>query len=169
MNNTALTSLDYCTVRIGASTWSIDKGYTYTYSSLCENPVGEGGVIYSKNTSILMENSTFRDNCAKTGGVISAPLDSLTSRSSNAKVNLKINNCEFINNRANDTRKSSGSIDLNNYRYYSGFNGGVIYGAYNNLETRNSEFYYNQATNNGGVIYAKANDGKLLDSILLNF
>ena len=167
MNNTALTSLDYCTVRIGASTWSIDKGYTYTYSSLCENPVGEGGVIYSKNTGILMENSTFRDNCAKTGGVISAPLDSLTSRSSNAKVNLKINNCEFINNRANDTRKSSGSIDLNNYRYYSGFNGGVIYGAYNNLETRNSEFYYNQATNNGGVIYAKANDGKLLDSIFM--
>lgn len=65
MNNSALTSLDYCTIRIGASTWSIVDGYTYTYSSLCENPTGEGGVIYSKNTSILMENSTFMENCAK--------------------------------------------------------------------------------------------------------
>ena len=167
MNNTALTSLDYCTIKISASTWSIDNGYTYIYTSLCENPIGEGGVIYSKNTSISIENSTFMKNSAKTGGVISTPLDSLTSRSSNSNVNLKINNCEFINNRANDTRKSSGSVDLNNYRYYSGFNGGVIYGAYNELQTTNSEFYYNQATNNGGVIYAKANDGKLLDSIFM--
>ena len=167
MNNSALTSLDYCTIRIGASTWSIVDGYTYTYSSLCENPTGEGGVIYSKNTSILMENSTFMENCAKIGGVISTPLDSLTSRSNNANVNLKIDNCEFINNRANDTRKSSGSVNLDNYRYYSGFNGGVIYGAYNELQARNSEFYYNQATNDGGVIYAKANDGKLLDSIFM--
>ncbi len=167
MNNSALTSLDYCTIRISASTWSIDNGYTYTYSSLCENPIGEGGVIYSKNTSVLMENSTFVNNSAKIGGVISTPLDSLTSRLNNANVNLKINNCEFINNRANDTRKSSGSVDLDNYRYYSGFNGGVIYGAYNELQTSNSEFYYNQATNNGGVIYAKANDGKLLDSIFM--
>ena len=167
MKNSALTSLDYCTIRIAASTWSIDRGYTYTYSSLCENPTGEGGVIYSKNTDILLENSTFMDNSAKIGGVISTPLDSLTSRSNNAKVNLKINDCEFINNRANDTRKSSGTVDLNNYRYYSGFDGGVIYGAYNELQTTNSEFYYNQATNNGGVIYAKANNGKLLDSIFM--
>ncbi len=167
MNNTALTSLDYCTIRIGAASWSIDTGYSYNYYSLCENPIGEGGVIYSKNTGILMDNSTFVKNSAKIGGVISTPLDSLTSRSNNAKVNLNINNCEFVNNRANDTRKSSGSVDLNNYNYYSGFNGGVIYGAYNELETTNSEFYYNQATNNGGVIYAKANDGKLLDSIFM--
>ena len=167
MNNTALTSLDYCTIRISAGTWSINDGYTYTYTSLCENAIGEGGVIYSKNTSISIENSTFMKNSAKTGGVISTPLDSLTSRSSNSNINLKINNCEFINNRANDTRKSSGSVDLDNYRYYSGFNGGVIYGAYNELQTTNSEFYYNQATNNGGVIYAKANDGKLLDSIFM--
>ncbi len=167
MNNTALTSLDYCTIRISASTWSIDNGYTYTHSSLCENPTGEGGVIYSKNTSFSIENSTFIKNSAKTGGVISTPLDSLTSRSSDSNVNLKINNCEFIDNRANDTRRSLGSVNLDNYRYYSGFNGGVIYGAYNELQTTNSEFYYNQATNNGGVIYAKANDGKLLDSIFM--
>ena len=167
MNNTALTSLDYCTIRISAGTWSINDGYTYTYTSLCENAIGEGGVIYSKNTSISIENSTFMKNSAKTGGVISTPLDSLTSRSSNSNINLKINNCEFINNRANDTRKSSGSVDLDNYRYYRGFNGGVIYGAYNELQTTNSEFYYNQATNNGGVIYAKANDGKLLDSLFM--
>lgn len=167
VNNTALTTLDYCTVRIGASTWSIDKGYTYTYSPICESPIGEGGVIYSKNTGISLENSTFMNNSAKIGGVISAPLDSLTSRSSNSNVNLKIDNCEFINNRANDTRRSSGSIDLENYRYYSGFNGGVIYGAYNNLETKNSEFYYNQATNDGGVIYAKANNGRLSDSTFM--
>ena len=166
-NNCALTSLDYCTIRIGASAWSIENGYSYSYYSLCENPIGEGGVIYSKNTGITMDNSTFMNNSAKIGGVISTPLDSLTSRLNNAKVNLKIINCEFINNRANDTRKSSGSVDLDNYQYYSGFNGGVIYGAYNELETTNSEFYYNQATNDGGVIYAKANDGKLLDSIFM--
>ncbi len=166
-NNTALTSLDYCTIRIGGSSWSITTGYHYTYSSLCENPVGEGGVIYTKNTGISMENSTFMKNSAKIGGVISSPLDSLTSRSANSNIDLKINNCEFVNNRANDTRRSLGSVDLNNYRYYSEYNGGVIYGAYNTLETKNSEFYYNQATNNGGVIYAKANDGKLLDSIFM--
>lgn len=165
-NNTALTSLDYCALRKVTTSWSITDGNHYTYYSDCKNPLGEGGVIYTKNTSLSISNSTFENNFAKSGGVIATQIDSFTTPSTfDPKVSIKINNSTFNNNHAKDTRKSSGSIDLDNYNYYSGFNGGVIYGSFDKLYLTYSGFYYNQATNNGGALYAKANDGKILDSI----
>lgn len=165
-NNIALTSLDYCTIKISASSWSIENGIGYVYNSICDNPSGEGGVIYTKNTRISLDNSIFVNNSAKCGGVIATKIDSFSSAPTfDPIVDLKINNCTFINNKAKDTRQTLGSIDLDNYRYYNGFNGGVIYGTYNKLYITNSEFYYNQAGDNGGVMHAKSNDGKILDSI----
>lgn len=165
-HNTALTSLDYCAIRLATVVWSIEDGNHYKYYSECESPVGSGGVIYTNNTSISISDSSFSDNSAQRGGVIATQCDSFTSLSKfESKVDLTLNDCYFFNNRANDTRRALGSVDLDYYDYYSGHDGGVIYGTYNKLHVLSSEFYYNQATNDGGALYAKANDGKILDSV----
>lgn len=164
-DNVALTSIDFCQIKKSSAAWSLEEGNIYTYNSVCEDSVGMGGVIHTKNTSLSISDSNFIDNRAKSGGVISTYADSFSSRPTyESNVDLVIDNCYFINNKANDTRKSFGSNDLDNYRYYSGFNGGVVYGSYNNVLINDSEFYFNQASDNGGVLYVRANNGKIMDS-----
>ncbi|WP_458454357.1 right-handed parallel beta-helix repeat-containing protein [Methanobrevibacter sp.] len=165
-SNTALTSLDYCTIKLSTVMWSIVDGNHYKYSSECNTPVGSGGVIYTNNTPISISDSSFSDNSAQRGGVIATQIDSFTTTSTfDPVVDLNLDKCYFFNNRANDTRRALGTVDLDYYEYYNGYDGGVVYGTFNKLYIQSSEFYYNQATTDGGVLYAKANDGKILDSV----
>lgn len=164
-NNTALASVDYCSLRIATVSWSIDTGNNHNIYSECGTPVGVGGVVYTRDTPISLRNSTFVANHARAGGVIATSADSFTTVSSSVPpVSLTIDDCLFVNNRANDTRKASGSIDLGDFNYNREHHGGVVYGTFNKLHINNSEFYLNQAINDGGVLYAKASDGKILDS-----
>ena len=167
-NNTAIASADYCSLRIATTSWSIDSGNNHAIHSECGIPVGMGGVVYTVDTSISLKNSTFIGNHAKAGGVIATSADSFTSiSSSEPKVNLIIDDCYFENNRANDTRYASGSIDLDNFNYNREHNGGVVHGTFNKLYITDSEFYFNQAEDDGGVLLAKSADGKILDSIFM--
>ncbi|WP_405294408.1 right-handed parallel beta-helix repeat-containing protein [Methanobrevibacter sp.] len=165
VNNTALTTLDYCALRLHTTAWSIDVGNIHQVSSICNTPIGSGGAIYT-NTSISIENSIFEDNCAKYGGAVAAIVDSFSSKSSYvSKIDLEVKNSTFINNRANDTRKSSGDNDMSKFPYNSGYDGGVVYGTFNRFYITDSGFYSNQAVEDGGALYAKANDGQILDSV----
>lgn len=168
-NNTAVTSIDFCRILMHSIGWSVEEGNLYQYASTCDSEVGSGGVIYTKNTSILIENSSFMDNSARIGGVIATQCDVFTQLSNFiSNVDLYISNCYFSNNRANDTRFKDDPLYLDYYNYFKGYNGGVVYGTYNKLYITKSKFYSNQAINNGGVLYAKANDGQIIDSILNN-
>lgn len=164
-NNTALASIDYCSLRIATVSWSIDTGNNHVIYSECGIPVGSGGVVYTQDTSISLKNSTFVSNHAKVGGVIATSADSFSSVSTSVPpVSLIIDDCLFVNNRANDTRHASGSIELGDFYYNREHHGGVVYGTFNKLHITDSEFYQNLAVNDGGVLYAKASDGKILDS-----
>ncbi len=167
-NNTAIASVDYCSLRIATTSWSIDTGNSHAIYSECGSPVGMGGVVYTERTSVSLKNSTFLSNHARVGGVIATSADSFTSIStSEPEVNLIIDECYFENNRANDTRYASGSIDLGDFNYNREHHGGVVYGTFNKLHITDSEFYRNLAENDGGAIYAKSTDGKILDSIFM--
>lgn len=168
--NIAVTSLDYCSLRIATSSWSIEDGNHYTYYSDCGVPIGMGGVVYSENTDLYLFNSSFMDNSARLGGVIATQCDSFSSYSTfESNVDLIIDNCYFLNNKVNDTRYISGSVvDLDNFNYYSGYNGAVVYGTYKKLHITDSKFYSNQAVDNGGALYAKSDEGLILDSIFEN-
>ena len=168
-NNTALISIDFCKILMHSVGWSIEENYFYHYKSECDSPIGAGGVIYTKNTCILIKNSSFMDNSASIGGVIATQCDSFTQLSNFiSNVDLYIDNCYFYNNKANDTRFKDDPLYLDDYKHFNGYNGGVIYGTYNKLYINASKFYYNKAINNGGVLYAKSNDGKIIDSVLNN-
>jgi hypothetical protein len=54
---------------------------------------------------------------------------------------------------------------LNNFHFSTGYHGGAILGNYNRLHILDSEFYFNQAIQDGGAIQARAKDGRILDSI----
>ena len=169
-DNIAVTSLDYCSLRIATTSWSIEDGNHYAYYSDCGVPIGIGGVVYSENTDLYIFNSSFMDNSARIGGVIATQCDSFSSYSTfESDVDLIIDKCSFMNNRVSDTRYISGSkVDLDNFNYYSGYNGGVVYGTYNKLHITDSKFHYNQAVNNGGALYAKSDEGLILDSVFEN-
>lgn len=166
MNNTAIVSLDFCSISKSVTVWSIDTGYSYAYYSDCGTPVGIGGVLYTHVTSLSLTNSNFTGNAAKCGGVIATQIDSFASLSTfESQVDLFVENCSFVGNMAKDTRYSTGDVvDLDYFSYKTGFNGGAIYGTFNKFQISASEFYYNVAGDNGGAVHAKANDGKILDS-----
>ena len=164
-NNTALKTIDYCALRLYTTGWSIDEGNHHQVESICNTPIGSGGVIYT-NSSLLIENSEFKDNSASYGGVVAAIVDSFNSQSNYvSKIDLEIKNSTFINNRANDTRHSLADNDLSSFPYTRGYDGGVVYGTFNRCYITDSGFYNNQAMENGGALYAKANDGQILDSV----
>lgn len=164
-NNTAITCLDYCSIRIVTDSWSIDTGNHYTYYSDCGIPIGRGGVIYTHNTPLSIVNSNLTYNSARSGGVIATQIDSFTSESLfESNVDLLVENCTLMNNNAKDTRYSTGSVDLDYFGYKTALNGGAIYGTFNKCYISGCEFYHNIATGDGGAIYAKADDGKILDS-----
>ncbi len=154
-NNTALTTLDYCKLRLYSTGWSIDEGNRHQIGSDCDLPLGVGGAIYANN-DMLIENSEFISNSARSGGAIATHTD---------LPDLEIKNSTFLNNRANDTRRSLGSNNLNYFAFSRGYAGGAISGNFNKFHISDSEFYFNQAVQNGGAIQARAKDGKIIDSI----
>lgn len=153
-NNTSLTTLDYCTIKLYTTAWSIDEGNIHQVNCACGDAPGIGGAIYSNN-NMLIEDSNFINNSARVGGAIA----------SYGTPNLEIKNTLFKNNRANDTRRSLGNIELDYYHFTNGYDGGAIYGNYNKLHINSSRFYKNQATHDGGAINAKASNGLITDSI----
>ena len=164
-NNTALKTIDYCALRLYTTGWSLYDGNSHQVESICNAPIGFGGVIYT-NSSLMIENSEFKDNSASYGGVVAAIADSFNSQSNYvSKIDLELKNSTFINNRANDTRRSLGDNDLSSFPYTRGYDGGVVYGTFNKCYVTDSRFHNNQAIENGGAIYAKANDGQILDSV----
>ena len=151
-------------MRLYTTGWSLYDGNSHQVESICNAPIGFGGVIYT-NSSLMIENSEFKDNSASYGGVVAAIADSFNSQSNYvSKIDLELKNSTFINNRANDTRRSLGGNDLSSFPYTRGSDGGVVYGTFNKCYVTDSRFHNNQAIENGGAIYAKANDGQILDS-----
>jgi len=105
------------------------------------------GVIrfYTTNQSITIENSYFKNNTAKHGGVIYF----------NAEGSMK--NCIFENNSATygGVIYSNFKQNIDNSTFKSNYalsDGGVIY-SINSLFIQNSYFIDNYAKNNGGAIY----------------
>lgn len=155
-NNVAITSIDYCAIRLYTTGWSIDEGNRHQTGSYCDLPLGMGGAIYANN-DLNIENSKFISNSARIGGAIATY----------GLPNLEAKNSTFMNNRANDTRRSIGENDLDYFGYNSGHEGGAIWGNFNKLHVLESEFYFNQAIRDGGAIHATAKDGKIIDSVLM--
>ena len=155
-NNVAITSIDYCAIRLYTTGWSIDEGNRHQTGSYCDLPLGMGGAIYANN-GMNIENSKFISNSARMGGAIAAY----------GLPDLEVKNSTFMNNRANDTRRSIGENDLDYFGYNSGHEGGAVWGNFNKLHVLESEFYFNQAIRDGGAIHATAKDGRIIDSVLM--
>lgn len=96
-----------------------------------------GGAIYSfdKNSTLILNNCSFQNNYALYGGAIFT-----------ANADLKITDCNFINNTA---------------KYY----GGAIYKIYGNMSLCDSEFDGNKA-NDGGAVFIFSKNGFLIDNNL---
>ena len=154
-DNKAITTFDYCMIRKAASTWSV-TGITYSYSSMCNLSVGEGGAIYSNNTSLIIDNTVFNKNSAHKGGAIATKYVG-ASNTAKSNVDLIITNSSFINNRAEDTKVRNGGFE-DNYLYNNNHDGGAVYGAFNKFNALNSNFLDNQAVNDGGALYAQSGD-----------
>ncbi|MBE6506277.1 MAG: adhesin [Methanobrevibacter millerae] len=163
-DNSAIVTFNYCMVRKAVSTWSV-TGVTYSYTSRCSLPVGEGGAIYTNRTDLIIDNSVFNRNSAYKGGAIATKYVSASARSK-SDVDLTITNSSFINNRANDTKIYKDNDLVNNYNYNNNHDGGAIYGAFNKFRLYSSDFIDNQAVNDAGAVYAQSGDA-LID--LCNF
>ncbi|MBR1611664.1 MAG: hypothetical protein IJ672_09345, partial [Methanobrevibacter sp.] len=99
------------------------------YNNFTKNSADYGGAIYERVTgnTINIHDSAFDENHADYGGAIYAGF---------TKVDSQINRCNFTNNTAID--------------------GGAIYIAGSNQKVINCTFDGNNATRNGGAIYANA-------------
>ena len=151
-------------VRKAVSSWSV-TGVTYSYTSRCYLPIGEGGAIYTNNTDLIIDNSVFNKNSAYKGGAIASKYVSAAA-SAKSNVDLIITNSSFINNRANDTKVRENKDLVDNYNYNNNHDGGAIYGAFNKFRLYGSDFRDNQAINDGGALYVQSGDA-LID--LCNF
>ena len=155
-DNSAIVTFDYCMVRRGVSSWSV-TGVTYSYTSMCNVPVGQGGAIYTNSTDLIIDNSVFNKNSADRGGAIAGKYAG-PSAYQKLNVDVIITNSSFVNNRAEDT-KTNGNTDLvDNYQYNNNHDGGAIYGAFNKFHALNSEFRDNQASNDAGALYVQSGD-----------
>jgi len=158
LDNMAIISMDYCTIRKSASSWSIEDGYRYSYNPICNLQTGTGGAIYTLTTDLNIDNSVFNHNMAWKGGAIATKYVS-SSSSTKLDVDLIVNNSSFINNRVNNQTKKISSSLMDSYQYNSGYDGGAIYGAFNQFSAYNSNFTDNQAQNDGGALYVQSSNG----------
>ena len=99
-----------------------------------------GGAIYSleRNNTIILNECNFYNNYALYGGAIFT-----------AFADLKVTNCQFINNTA---------------KYY----GGAIYQIYGNMSLSHSNFSLNRA-NDGGAVYIFSKDGFSIENNVFKF
>ena len=165
LDNMAIISMDYCTIRKSVSSWSIEDGYGYSYNPICNLQTGTGGAVYTLTTDLNIDNSVFNHNIAWKGGAIATKYVS-SSSSAKLDVDLILNNCSFINNRVNNQTRKIESDLMDSYQYNSDYDGGAVYGAFNRFSAYNSNFTSNQAQNDGGALYVQSSNG-LID--LCNF
>ncbi len=93
-----------------------------------------GGVIYSYNSNLTVQNSNFTDNNALIGGAIT----SINGTGDGTKITVYQSSVDILN-----------SIFTNNTATY----GGAIYNVYSNLNVNKSTFTNNTAIYSGGAIY----------------
>ena len=162
-DNQAIISLDYCMVRKAQSSWSIDTGYGYTYSSLCDNPLASGGAIFTRTTDLDISNTEFSKNKAWKGGAIATNFVSSSSKTK-LPVSITLNDCLFEDNRATNTVHVNENL-AGNYPYNSDYNGGAIYGAFESFHAYGTDFLSNQAgiddgfSGDGGALKVQSRDG----------
>lgn len=99
-----------------------------------------GGAIYAfgQNNTLILENCNFYNNYALYGGAVFA-----------ANADLKITDCQFINNTA---------------RFY----GGAIYQIYGNMTLTGSRFNENRANDGGAIFVFSNNDFSIEDNNFIN-
>lgn len=175
LNNVALTTLDYCTIKRTETT--NHENYRYKYSSNCEISPGHGGVIYAKN-SMNIKNSLFENNTARSGGAIaydsivtdkydgswsridySFPSYQQTKDPFESDYNLNLENSIFRHNEAKDTRYGNQSLlimGVYDPSYAQNCHGGAIFGSLNEFNLFDCLFEYNTATDNGGALCVQA-------------
>lgn len=158
-DNTAIITFNYCMIKKAISVYSVE-GNRYSYSSMCELPIGEGGAIYTNNTDLIIDNTVFNKNSAYKGGAIATKYVG-ASNSFKSDVDLIITNSSFICNSANDTKIKENSELVDNYNYNNYHDGGSIYGAFNKFNVFNSDFKDNKALNDGGALYVQSPDASI--------
>lgn len=175
--NLALTTLDHCYIKKTDHRGTIYDNHQYQYYTMCEAPCGHGGAIYS-NSSLIIHDSLFEYNVAKSGGAISfySILDDeknyvedhdywhagLYSKY-NSQVSLDVSNSLFRNNIAKDTRSGNFSLLVEPWGHYITFSkyfqGGGIFGSLKEFTIVDSTFEYNKAYNNGGALSLQSENG----------
>ncbi|WP_131750077.1 autotransporter domain-containing protein, partial [Legionella beliardensis] len=127
------------------------------------NTGGEGGVIYSDNSTLSLSNTTFVNNTAEfSGGAI---------YSNNST--LILNSSIFINNAAaagGALFSANSTISINDSTFANNtaeFNGGVIFSGDSALGLFNSTFSNNTASE-GGVLYSANNTTTVNNSTFAN-
>ena len=169
LENIAIQTLDYCYIQ----RQSLESG-GYIYRSLCDMRTGYGGAIFS-NSNVIIVNSLFERNVAKSGGAIGqyswieeTSYNSLGPGYFAINENIKdesrfhyvpkltVENSVFRYNEAKDTSCGNLSMikDIYGYSpYYSiNYNGGAIFGGLNQLILKDSLFEHNVAHTVGGAL-----------------
>ena len=178
LDNVALTTLDYCTIKRTETT--NHESYRYKYSSNCGVTPGHGGVIYAEN-SVDIKNSLFENNTARSGGAIayySKVVDQYQASSKTidyfpptqskdpyaSDYNLNIENSIFRHNEAKDTRYGNNSLlimGVYDPPYSKNCHGGAIFGSLNEFNVFDSLFEYNTAADNGGALCVQAKNSTI--------
>ena len=173
-DNVALQTLDYCYIQRS----TINGIYQYRYLTACGLPIAQGGAIYS-NSSLIVSNSLFEHNSAKTGGAIAqyAELERFSayrepdysdfgSRSTYIPTaKLTVVNSTFRYNEATNTSYGNLSMMYDIYGFYKNywinFHGGAIYGTLEQLTILDSLFEHNYALTNGGALCTQSQNATI--------
>lgn len=162
-DNDAIISLDYCMIHKAQSSWSIDEGYGYTYTSLCDIPLACGGAIFTGSTDLIISNTSFTKNYAWKGGAIGSKFVSSSSRIK-LPASILLSDCLFEENRATNSILIKSGL-MGQYPYNSEYSGGAIYGAFESFYSFGTEFLSNQAgidnafSGDGGALKVQSNNG----------
>ena len=136
----------------------------FTGNSVKSEDKGNGGAIFSLNGNVQVNESTFTTNTSeRNGGAIAIASDNVRDDSVQQ---LSISNSEFVSNTAKqkggavfwydyetNDRKGDLAIEQTTFKDNTANMGGAIY-AENAFTVTGSQFTKNQATDDGGAIYA---------------
>ncbi|HIU73038.1 MAG TPA: autotransporter domain-containing protein [Candidatus Aphodousia faecipullorum] len=136
----------------------------FTDNSVESEDKGNGGAIFSLNGNVQVNESTFTKNTSeRNGGAIAIASDNVRDDSVQQ---LSISNSEFVSNTAKqkggavfwydyetNDRKGDLAIEQTTFKDNKANMGGAIY-AENAFTVTGSQFTKNQATDDGGAIYA---------------
>lgn len=137
---------------------------TFTGNRVESESTGNGGAIFSLNGNVQVNESIFTENTSKrNGGAIAIASDNVRDDSVQQ---LSISNSEFVSNTAEkkggavfwydyetNDRKGDLAIEQTTFKDNKANMGGAIY-AENAFTVTGSQFIKNQATDDGGAIYA---------------